>query len=630
MNKRCYKIIEILIECGTWMTGKELAYRLAVSSRTIRSDIEKIHNTYPHLIVAHYRNGYCLDQEVLNKTTLATKSNTIPQSPEERVNYIISTLLFRATPLHLMDLEDHIYVSDSTIKSDLKTIQDLLENYESLSIDKDGSFIRLVGSEEDKRALYRDLLAKECQGNFANINKIDELLPNLDMIRIKNELEATLDQYQFSIRKETLPSLLIHAGCGLERMRQACYVDQSLVADQTDKAYQIARTFYQRVARFIPIQANDHEISLLARLLDSRSSLTLGSEDFAENAVRLCDQIVEGIFNQYDIDFSDDAYFKSSFALHIQNLLKRVDTNHTLSTDSLLDIKRNFPLIFEMSVFIGRLIEKDVGIPLPETELEYLAIHIGTAYDRQFIQCWHAILIQPSGNMMSNLCQQKLTEKFGDQLVIDAVCDYYEAELVERYQPDLILSTVPLSHETGLPAVLISTLMTANDVYKIAKLLNELESQSSWRRFSKYVHTLVQDDCYFYQLNVETKEEVINCLADRLYELGAVTNQFKESTFAREKRAFTSFRCGFAIPHPIDYETKHSRMGIAILKKPIRWGEYDVKFVLLLAIRQMDKDLLKVFFDWFSDLSENDGLMTRLLEAKDAQAFIHLIESRYT
>ena len=60
--------------------------------------------------------------------------------------------------------------------------------------------------------------------------------------------------------------------------------------------------------------------------------------------------------------------------------------------------------------------------------------------------------------------------------------------------------------------------------------------------------------------------------------------------------------------------TIHSAIGTAILKKPVKWGQYDVRFVLLLAItEEKPQPFLKSFF--------LIGWMVWLLIPKNFQSF---------
>jgi lichenan operon transcriptional antiterminator len=113
-------------------------------------------------------------------------------------------------------------------------------------------------------------------------------------------------------------------------------------------------------------------------------------------------------------------------------------------------------------------------------------------------------------------------------------------------------------------------------------------------------------------------------MCDRLYEGERVEESFKDSTFAREKMAFTSFSYGYAIPHALNYSAIRSTMGIAILKKPVQWGEYQVRLVL--AVRDDERELLKIFFDWLGNLSDDTLLLSKIMKAKTASEFVGLIE----
>ncbi len=67
-------------------------------------------------------------------------------------------------------------------------------------------------------------------------------------------------------------------------------------------------------------------------------------------------------------------------------------------------------------------------------------------------------------------------------------------------------------------------------------------------------------------------------------------------------------------------------MGIAVLKRPVQWGEYQVRLVLLLAIRDDERELLKIFFDWLGNLSDDTLLLSKIMKAESVEEFISLIE----
>lgn len=629
MQMRQRKILEILKEKKGWITGKELSTLLSVSDRTIRSDMEQLGKAYKGIIESSVRYGYRLNQAVSDKSMFELNED-MPQSSEERCRYLIEKLLFSTHRLNIYDLQYDIYVSEFTLKNDIKKLAEMLEKYDGVELVRTGNHIYLEGSEESKRFIYKDLLANETRGNFININKIDELFPNFDLIKVKNILEEILNRHSYRVREENFPMLMIHVGVSIQRMMNCNYVEtnryRSEIRDTPE--YKIAEEFFTKVTAALSFDLNENEMVLFANLLMGRQRSTfLDREEYLLQAEELMLKIVNTVRSRYDIDFSGDVTFKDGMVLHLQNLLERIQYKSVVQNVCLTEIKTTYPMVFEMSVFIGRVIEEYTGCEVSEDEIGFLAIHLGAAYDRLNIKYfYHAVLIQPNSNAMSGACSKKILERFGDRIVIDAIPAYYEAPAIESLHPDLIISTIPLTHKLDIPTIIISMFVNTNDEYKIFKAITELDNRHYKTEFNNFIKCLILDDYYFYNLECDTYKDVINYMCDRMYEGGRVEETFKESTFEREKMAYTSFSYGYAIPHALNYSAIKSTMSIAILKKPVRWGDYQVHLVLLLAIRDDEKELLKIFFDWFGNICDDTLLLSKIREAKNAKAFVDLIE----
>ncbi len=635
MQARQKRILEILKEKKGWITGKELSTMLSVSDRTIRNDMELLRKEWKGLIESSVRYGYRIDQEALEKSARergdAPQKEGIPQTSGERCKYIIEKLLFSTRKLNIFDLQYDIYVSEFTIKNDMKKVSEMLEKYEDVELVRTDSHIYLKGSEECKRAVYKDLLANETRGNFININKIDELFPNFDLIRVKNILEEILGKYSYRVREETFPMLMIHVGVSIQRMMNYNYVETNRCRKEIRDTpeYKIAMEFFSRVTTSLRFDLNENEVVLFANLLIGRQRSTFfdNREEYLVQAEELMLKIISTVRLRYDIDFSGDVIFKDGIVLHLQNLLERIRYRAVVSNVCLAEIKKTYPLVFEMSVFIGHVIEEYTGSSISEDEIGFLAIHLGAAYDRLNIRYfYHVVLIQPNSSTLTGACSDKLLERFGERIVIDAILKYYEASVIESLHPDLIIATIPLTHKLDIPMISISMFVNTNDEYKIFRALSELDDRHYKTEFDNFIKCLIMDDYYFYNLECDTWEEAVSYMCDRLYEGGRVEESFRASTFAREKMAYTSFSYGYAIPHALNYSAIRSTMGIAILKKPVQWGDYQVRLVLLLAVRDDERELLKIFFDWLGNLSDNTLLLSGIMRAKNAKAFVGLIE----
>lgn len=628
MKTRQIKIVDILSERKDWVTGKELSAILEVSDRTIRSDINAINCELHDVIEASVRYGYRLKEDASGVNQIKN-DDLIPQSLEERCNFLIKRL-FRYKKINIIDLQNEIYYSTFTIRNDIKHIRKMLEAYPDLSIVENGEVIYLQGSEESKRQFHKDILVHETKGDFININKIAGLFPDFDLLRVSKVLEETLNTYNYKLRAETIPMLMIHIGVGIQRMMDFNCVDMG-ADDERIKGtveYQIAHEFFTKITKFLRCEINENEIVLLARLLMGRQhNRYISDTSLLDNSVVLLNRIIAGINEVYDVDFSNDEFFKDGLLIHIQHLLKRLETNTRIQNVYLHDVKKQYPMVFDVSVFVGKIIEDYMHVTMVEDEIGFLAIHLGAAYDRLNLHqhYYHAVLIQPNNQLMTSMCADKIKHRFGDRLVIDATVRVYEENVIKRLKPDIIISTVNVKHTLDIPTVIIGMFFNEDDEYKIFRLINDLDHQRQALEFSDQMQHLLTDEFFFKDLECESYEDVINQLCDALYGAGRVSEVFKESTFEREKMAWTSLSYGFAIPHPLKYSTIKTTVAVASLKKPVQWGNFKVKFVMLLAVKEEDKDILRIFFDWFSNVCDDPVLLSQITVAQNVNELMELM-----
>ena len=119
------------------------------------------------------------------------------------------------------------------------------------------------------------------------------------------------------------------------------------------------------------------------------------------------------------------------------------------------------------------------------------------------------------------------------------------------------------------------------------------------------------------------KEEYLPQIARRLD--GYLKQAYKEDVFRREAVSATSFVNGFAVPHSIEVSAYESCISTLILDKPVIWGGFEVKLIILLAIRETDNHLLKIFFDWLSSIVSDSNKFTQLLEVREHQEFMEQV-----
>ena len=211
LTQRQKKICEILHE-ENWIKGKELAAMLGVTDRTIRNDIEAINTEGGQgTIEGNPQKGYHL---VVKEESGAPTGviSSIPQTPKERQEFIVKILLFEKRELNIYDLPELLCASSYTIDADVKTIRKKLTQYGNVRLVKQKNWIWREGSETNKRKLCKDMLNKELEDNFSNLNEMIDLYQKFDLLRVKEILESTLERYDYKVRPSSLPMLLMHIG----------------------------------------------------------------------------------------------------------------------------------------------------------------------------------------------------------------------------------------------------------------------------------------------------------------------------------------------------------------------------------------------------------------------------------
>lgn len=622
MNNRQQRIIDILHDYDEWVTGKELASMLSVSDRTIRSDIEHINKEYEcTLIEANRRKGYHLDEMLTSVKGITTKS-VIPQTSQERVSWIIKELLFKQE-INLIELQDRIYVSGYTIDNDLRNIRRILSEYPSLKVVRVKNHIRLEGNENEKRSVYKHLLESEIKGNFTNISALSHLWKDFDLIDVVDIFKNVCTNNHYKFKNVSLPMLMMHAGIAIERIRNKNYLYETQ-SDCTgiDLEYRVSKDFFEELSQKFGIPYVEEEVIKFAFLLEGRGSHV----DLKTESQQLVEEVLLDIRDCFDIDFRDDEELYNSLVIHMQSLLDRIKVDKPNTTAYLKEIKRQYPLVFEMAIHASDVISKATGKPLVEDEISYLALHFGTAYERHInTQKYRVVMIIPHNQMLAKACMDKIETRFTERMEIIKVFPFFENNMIASLHPDLILTVVPLQHELLIKTVSISLFVNYEDESQIFQALNQLDREKYHDQFCHIVKKLIGQKTFFIKEDIASKEDAINYLCDNLIQLGYATKEYKEDVFKREEMAGTAFVQGFAVPHAITVQPLRSTISVMVLKNPVKWGKYEVRLILLLSISEQDNQMLHTFFDWLSNVLIDYNQLMQFIEADNYQQFMKLM-----
>ena len=633
MNKRQNKLVDILTEMHCWMNNTELSALLGVSDRTIRSDINAINKSCEvPLIESSIQNGYRIENR-FGMAVVKKEDHDIPQDPHTRFMYIIQKLLFGASELSLTELQAEIYISGYSIENDIKRIRKMLEPYNNLKLIRRKEYLSLFGDELSKRKFYKDLLVAEVGENFYNLNHLATLYAEFDLIEVKNILMETVEEYNYALNEVMLPMLILHLGTSIERMMHYNYMqveDDENSLEETIE-YQISKAFYGKIEKKLQIVVKESEVRQFALVILRRQTFAYTRDYIClegnwVNTKMLVEEVLENIYEMFGVDFKSDKDLIAGLKMHIYGMIERYK-NQVLLEDVLVeDIKRQYPLVFEMGINASRYIGNKFGIEIAHSETGFVALHLGSASERMnATKRYRAVILVPYKQSFYKMSVSKISNMFSDRMEIVQTYQMFDEKEIRKMEPDLILSACPLKHELDILTVPINLFINTETEVNILQALNRLDKNRFKLEFLSKISGLIRKPFYTSELDLNTPEEVIGHLCDKLEEGGISGSHYKDVVLKREELSSTSFANALAIPHAFGTFSNKSTIAVAQLKKPMQWGSFEVRIVMLFAIDEENQRMIKMFFDWVSAIINDNKQMAVLCQPCAYEEFIEKI-----
>ena len=628
MNSRQRNIMNIFKKKSDWVKGHELSHLLGVSDRTIRMDIESINIELGSVIESNTRKGYRVIKnhglkEVIN-------GDLLPQNPEERTIHIIRELLFQKNGVSVDKLLSELYISEHTLLGDIKRIRKLIESYSGIHMVKSKNTLQFRGHEAVKRRLYKDLLSNEIKEDFINLNTIASYYTQFNLVQVTKILNKILEDNSYEIKDNSKLILILHIGIIIDRLLLGCSLPCEVVEEKSQEVTveeKISLAFFQELKKELPISINQMEVKEVAAYIRANQfiqeySLDMLIEEDYEAINQVISKIIHYLNESFAIDFAHNSELIEGLKLHLKSLLLRVRRNSVLSEDFLIDIKQNYPFIFEMAIHVSRIISRALKIEMNEYEAGFIAIHLGAAYQRDNISSkYKVVLISPIGSRFREIAVDKLLFLYGNRIDIIADRSYFEKSEISHLNVDLIITFTDINHTLDIPTVKISTFINTEDETSVFQVINQLDRRKKKLSFTQSIISLIDQRVFYSNLEIRDKDELLQFMYQGMLKHGFVDDSFYDLVIERENLFPTSFENGIATPHPIHYTGTRSAISIATLQKPIVWGQYKVRLVILLSIAPGDQKILEIFFDWLSETIFDREQMNQICTIKTRKEF---------
>lgn len=630
MNKK-EKLIQMLLKEQP-LTSSVLSNQLDVSIRTVKNYIYQINDEYPETIISS-RLGYSINKDhaydVLRD--LLSEEKGIPQTSKERIVFLLNKLLksHQDDLFNIYDISDELYISPSTIRNELKKVKRKLNKYDIELILKGDSF-KIDGLEKNKRKMLSSILYEESDIHFLNLDTLQQSFRNINIDLIKSIILSEFQKYHYFINDYSLSNLVLHLALSIERIRDDNhYIQNNQTINEDLIEYKLAKDLALQLENYFQITFSKAEVFEMTLLIASRASSfnyrTMKISDLEEfvgkDCLDLVYSLVDDIKSLYSIDLSDPE-FLMRFTLHIYNLIIRSHNNYLSKNPLTKEIKTSYPLIYDMSVTIAKIIIEKTNVHINDDEIAYITFHIGSILETQksFATKLPIAIFCPNYYDLSYKLIDSIQQYFSNDVIISHVFTN-ENDLLSIHNIDLIITTVPLNVILETPVFEIKMFLSNQDRYKLSEKIKEININKQKNELRKYLTQLIIPDLFERKEDFKNKNECLSIMVNKLVENKYVETSFYDEIIKREQLSSTAFG-NFAIPHSMKMNAYKTGINVMITRKPIKWDNHSVNLVLMMCFNKNERYIFNNIYDIITTiLSESDNVK-RIVSSKTYDEFI--------
>lgn len=618
--------LELCEKVGEYYKANYFSDRFNVSLRTIQNDIKAIKDdtvSYSDIFEIESRVPFGTRIRVLDKERFTQYSNDIRiQSDEYNTNYrddriykILNFLLGQRKSISLTKCADYIYVSKSTLTSDLKELEKLLSKY-TLRLIQSKGYIWIDGLERDKRICLMDNTYMQMIPS-----KLISDTESVHVEFIRKTLMKELLEKQYPISDVEFQNIIIWLNVAIKRITNFFYLNDEDI--NSDEAYsteiKIAANIFERMETKYLIRVPQTEINFLAMYINNHSNFS-NTDYISEDLNTFIFQALEKIHESYPTDFTHDVNLRISLALHCVPLISRARNNVQIKNEMLDYIKQSFPYAFDIATYFSYLLSDRYRCKIKESETAFLAIYFNKSINEFSVLKGNKRLCIITNLKRAEyfLLEQFLYDKFQKYIVSITFVSGNELEDLDLDAYDLFFSTEDnRATESGL-ATKIAFFPDSNELEKIKVRIEGFKNVED-------IMKLFDPDLFFVK-DFTKKEEIQKCLVDAASDSYKLHN-LSEEIELREEFGSTYFGNGIAILHPMHLLTDASFIGEIILKKPALWDNEGnhVNLIFLVCIQKNNLEAFRAW-DYLSPLLFNNQFKQEILSVKDYNDFKRVCE----
>ncbi|MDR1794745.1 MAG: PRD domain-containing protein [Erysipelotrichaceae bacterium] len=626
MNQKEKQLVNYLLNQNETLTSKDLSAALGFSVRTVKSCVQSINRQAKSPLVASSFQGYTINRS-LALELLKEENPLVPQGRDQRINYIRKQLLLHhGQDLDLYTLCEQLFVNYSTIKADIGVMNRMYSNF-PIQFVCHSDKLSIKGTERAIRKFISFSVYDEAETNFMDISLIESSFPDLDIRKLAELVIKAFKNQNYYVNDFAMINVVLHLAILIDRIRDGGQAKAGVselamaqgfdliiankIADAIEKEFSVLVPPLERFEVYTLIKTNANYIG------DSKTDEV--KELIGSNILKQAMQIIKEVNNTYLVDLSSEN-FLIPFALHLKNLLARLERGTFIHNPMTDNIKKTCPTIYDIAIFVAIRLMDQYHYIIREDEISFIALHIGSEIERwqPYRSKIKTVLLCPSYLELPVNIRRRLMMEFSEDMeIVHTVSQVSELSDLEF---DLLISTMAVPLNANYLCVEIAPLAEKMNLALIQDAIKQIQLKQLESKIKKEFDSIFAEKLFFAKTKIRTKAEAIHMLCENLRALKYVDKEFEATVLKREEAASTAFDL-VAIPHSVEMNSVKTCISVLLSKEGIEWDSHKVHIVLLVAFNAVSKNYFHDIYESLINLFSEHQAVLKVSQCIDYQSF---------
>ncbi len=492
ISLRQYRILLLLLDARGYLKGEEIARKINVSSRTLRTDIADINNALAenHIHISSVPgHGYYLPKDCYVSVQEILKGSQVFFDRADRIRHITIRLCLSEEALDLYDLEEELSVSRTTLSNDLQGLKDkFVYAAPNIALHTKNHTIEFEHNEYKRREILNHLMREHWDYNTSgNAYYGHEFLSPALLRTVMEAAWRIFGRYGISLEDPAFIAISLSVLIATYRIKSGHELQfVSANTSQDKRAYQACTALLDSLEEPLEVSfCRAERLDVYNKIAACTIIKDPSSFAFSGRTRKIAEDYLGLIRNLFGIDLSELGDFRTALLLFIHNLQKPYQYPDPVDS---MDIRRRFSVETEIAMLFQSICMAHIGRYLSPQEMAYLSYTVMGAINLYFQahpeERIRTILLSRLNQSVTWALEKKLKGYFSNFLEFVPSISIYERNEYDFSDIDLILSTANKSFITTPNATVLfcSPLVTTSDFQDIEQFIHNFFAEKMYRR----------------------------------------------------------------------------------------------------------------------------------------------------